>query len=120
MDPAGRKRLRVRAARALGVPVSPLWPTSCRLLEVTGPLGRGPTVGRAGADAHTRRGQRVEGAPRQGPRAGVRVRPGGRAQGRSSAASFLLFAVMSSAAAAGSREAAAGAAPGGRRRFMCM
>ena len=52
MGLAGCKRLRVRAARGLGVPVSRPWRVGCGLLEVTGPLGLGPTVRCAGADAH--------------------------------------------------------------------
>lgn len=80
MGPAGRERLRARAARGLGGPASPPRRAGCRLLEVTGPLGRGPTAGRAGGDARARRGARrrgpgVEGARRgrtaAGPGAGV-------------------------------------------------
>lgn len=118
MGPAGRKWLRARAARGLGVPASPLWQAGCRLLEVTRPLGRVSTARRAGADTRALPGPGGGGSTAAGTERGGACTTGG--PGRFSAASFLLFAVMSSAAAAGSREAAAGAAPGGRRRFMCM
>lgn len=67
LGPAGRKRLKARAARGSGVPASPRWLAGCGLLEVTGPLGLGPAARRAGADARALPGPGVEGARRRGP-----------------------------------------------------